>query len=85
MNSISLSCRCFTSLFLLLKMSKFGKTDLVALSDTTIMPICELLVNGYYRNDFCLHYSQHQTHTKYCTNEWKMDDYKLMSQTLLSK
>lgn len=39
--------------FLLLKMSKFGKTDLIAFSDITLlMPISELLVSGYYLNYF---------------------------------
>lgn len=48
------------------------------------MPIHEFLQNGDYLNFFlCLHYAQHQT----CQimNEWKMDDYGLISQAPLSK
>lgn len=53
-------------------MSKFGKTDLVALSYITIMPIGN---PGEWRLSelfLGLHYSQHRTHTKYCMNEWKI-------------
>lgn len=53
-------------------MNKFGKTDLFPLSYVTIMPIHN---PGEWRlSDLFLglHYSQHQTHGKYCTNEWKM-------------
>lgn len=43
----------FYFIFFLLKMSKFGKTDLIAFSDITLlMPISKLLVSGYYLNYF---------------------------------